>query len=198
MTKQNRESTKVKQLIRIGVFSALWIVVGFLISFTIGFFPPVLLVLPCILAVFGSMIYVVLLSKIEIRGGVFVPAFLLGICLFTMVPYGLLFFFTAGLGLIGEIIYASSGDTKRKMIAVAMPSLGLALGQYIPMGYMQDAFMALMAQQSTGGIGEATMNMMNTPVIIVLVIATIICSFIGYKWGEKIVKNRLSRTEGEI
>lgn len=73
MSTKKNESNKIRGLIRIGVFSALWIAVGWLIACTIGFFPPILIVLPCILAIFGALIYVVLLSKLDIRGGIFLP-----------------------------------------------------------------------------------------------------------------------------
>ena len=38
MRNQTKESRRLKDLIRIGVFSALWVVIGFLVAFTIGFF----------------------------------------------------------------------------------------------------------------------------------------------------------------
>lgn len=37
MRNQTKESRRLKDLIRIGVFSALWVVIGFLVAFTIGF-----------------------------------------------------------------------------------------------------------------------------------------------------------------
>ena len=63
MSAKKKESSKIKGLVRIGVFSALWIAVSWAIACSIAFFAPVLLVLPCILAVFGGLIYTVLLSK---------------------------------------------------------------------------------------------------------------------------------------
>jgi len=79
MAKKTKESKKIKGLVRIGVFSALWIAVSWAIACSIAFFAPVLLVLPCILALFGGLIYTVELSKLEIPGGVLVPSLLLGV-----------------------------------------------------------------------------------------------------------------------
>ena len=70
MRNQTKESRRLKDLIRIGVFSALWVVIGFLVAFTIGFFPPILLVLPCVLGIIGGIVYVVMLSKLTIPGGI--------------------------------------------------------------------------------------------------------------------------------
>ena len=84
MRNQTKESRRLKDLIRIGVFSALWVVIGFLVAFTIGFFPPILLVLPCVLGIIGGIVYVVMLSKLTIPGGILISSFLLGICLFSL------------------------------------------------------------------------------------------------------------------
>lgn len=139
MAKKTKESKKIKGLVRIGVFSALWIAVSWAIACSIAFFAPVLLVLPCILALFGGLIYTVELSKLEIPGGVLVPSLLLGACLFTMVPYGMLFICSTVGGIIGEILYQTAGKRSAKMrsVAVALPMLGLALGEYIPMHFMR-------------------------------------------------------------
>lgn len=118
MATKTKESKKIRDFIRIGIFTALWIAMGWIIACTIGFFPPILVILPCILAVAGSVIYVVLLSKMNTRGGIFIPSFIFGLCLFTMVPYGMLFICTAIGGLLGEIVYDTAGKKaiKRKQL----------------------------------------------------------------------------------
>ena len=76
MATKTKESKKIRDLIRIGVFSALWIAVSWIIACTVGFFPLILLVLPCILAVAGALILVVMLSKVNIPGGILISSFL--------------------------------------------------------------------------------------------------------------------------
>ena len=185
MAKKTKESKKIKGLVRIGVFSALWIAVSWAIACSIAFFAPVLLVLPCILALFGGLIYTVELSKLEIPGGVLVPSLLLGACLFTMVPYGMLFICSTVGGIIGEILYQTAGKRSAKMrsVAVALPMLGLALGEYIPM----------YADHFTEGVSKQAMSMMNTPVVIVLSILTVVLAFLGCLWGKKIAEKRLAK-----
>lgn len=195
MAKKTKESKKIKGLVRIGVFSALWIAVSWAIACSIAFFAPVLLVLPCILALFGGLIYTVELSKLEILGGILVPSLLLGACLFTMVPYGMLFICSTVGGLIGEILYQTAGKRSAKMrsAAVALPMLGLALGEYIPMCFMRDTFNAMYADHFTEGVSKQAMSMMNTPVVIVLSILTVVLAFLGCLWGKKIAQKRLAK-----
>ena len=59
-----KESTKIRNFIRIGVFTALWIVVSWIFACTMAFIPAVLLVLPCVLAVAGGAILEVMQSKL--------------------------------------------------------------------------------------------------------------------------------------
>ena len=81
-----------------------------------------MLALPCILSVFGALILVVMLSKTTIRGGILISSFLFGICLFSMVPYGLMFICTFIGGIIGEILYDTVGKNNHagKVIGVKM------------------------------------------------------------------------------
>ena len=195
MSKTKKESKKVNGLVRIGVFSALWIAVSWVIACTIAFFAPVLLVLPCILALFGGVIYTVLLSKLEIAGGILVPSLLLGLCLFTMGPYGMLTICATAGGVIGEIIYQAAGKTNRMIsdLAISIAMVGLGLGEYIPMGFMRNAFQAMYEDHFTEGVSKQAMAMMNTPVIIVLCVLTIILAVFGCAWGHNIVRKRLAK-----
>ena len=199
MATKTKESKKIRDFIRIGIFTALWIAMGWIIACTIGFFPPILVILPCILAVAGSVIYVVLLSKMNTRGGIFIPSFIFGLCLFTMVPYGMLFICTAIGGLLGEIVYDTAGkkSDKAKAVGISLPMVGLALGEYIPLCYMKEAFKALYEGSFTSDVGMKAIELLSTPLAIALTVITLICTILGYLWGKKIVIKRLPTQGGK-
>lgn len=199
MATKTKESKKIRDFIRIGIFTALWIAMGWIIACTIGFFPPILVVLPCILAVAGSVIYVVLLSKMNTRGGIFIPSFIFGLCLFTMVPYGMLFICTAIGGLLGEIVYDTAGkkSDKAKAVGISLPMVGLALGEYIPLCYMKEAFKALYEGSFTSDVGMKAIELLSTPLAIALTVIALICAILGYLWGKKIVIKRLATQGGK-
>ena len=199
MATKTKESKKIRDFIRIGIFTALWIAVGWIIACTIGFFPPILVILPCILAVAGSVIYVVQLSKMNTRGGIFIPSFIFGLCLFTMVPYGMLFICTAIGGLLGEIVYDTAGkkSDKAKAVGISLPMVGLALGEYIPLCYMKEAFKALYEGSFTSDVGMKAIELLSTPLAIALTVITLICAILGYLWGKKIVIKRLATQGGK-
>lgn len=194
---KKKNSMVLKGLIRIGIFSALWVVIAFLIACTIGFFPPILIVMPCILGIVGGMIYMVMFSKLEIKGGIAISSALLGICLFTMAPYGMMFFCTLAGGIIGEVLMAVMGKDKfiAKATGSSMALLGLAFGEYIPFICMKEAYTALYVDNSfgTGPILEKVMNAVNVPVMLVLLIVTVLCTFLGCAIGNKIVKRHFKK-----
>lgn len=194
---KKKNSKVLKGLIRIGIFSALWIVVDFLVAFTIGFFAPIMVVMPCILGVIGGIIYMVMFSKLEIKGGIVISSALLGVCLFTMAPYGMMFFCTLAGGIIGEILMAVIGKDKfvGKAVGSSMALLGLALGEYIPVICMREAYTALYADETfgSGPVLEKVMNAVNGPIAILLLIVTVLCTFLGCFIGNKIVKKHFEK-----
>lgn len=198
MAAKTKESKKIRDLVRIGTFTALWIAVGWVIACTIGFFPPILVILPCILAVAGAVIYVVLLSKLNTRGGIFIPSFLFGLCLFTMVPYGMLFFCTAIGGLLGELVYDTAGkrSDKAKAAGISLPMVGMALGEYIPLCYMKEAFRELYEGSFTSDVGMKAIELLSTPLALVLTVMTLLCAILGYLWGRRIAVKRLAKQGG--
>lgn len=187
-----KESTKIRNFIRIGVFTALWIVVSWIFACTMAFIPAVLLILPCILAIVGGAILEVMQSKLTIKCGIAIASFLFGICLVTMMPKGMMFFCTFGGGIIGSIIYDTIGKKSdiAKAIGVTFPMLGLALGEYIPFCFMKDAFYLQYADRSTGGVRESVINMMSNPLALLLGVITVILGIVGYFWGRKIAAKR--------
>ena len=72
----------------------------------------------------------VMLSKLTISGGIIVSSTLLGICLYTMAPYGMMFFCTLIGGVIGEVLYTLIGrrTLKASMVGSSCAIVGLALG----------------------------------------------------------------------
>nr|WP_308742660.1 MptD family putative ECF transporter S component [uncultured Anaerocolumna sp.] len=198
MNTKSKNSRVLRDLIRIGVFSALWIVVSFLIACTMGFFLPLLMVMPCILGVVGGIIYIVMLSKLTISGGMVISSGLLGVCLFTMAPYGMMFFCTWAGGIIGEIIYRIIGTDSfpGKITGTCITLLGLAIGEYIPFIWMQDAYLELYSANTFGSLPvlQYAINVTSVPVMFILLAATVACTILGCFWGKRIVERNFKKS----
>lgn len=48
--------------------------------------------MPCVLGCVSGIIYVVMLSKLTIHGGILIGSTLFGLCMINMAPYGFMFF----------------------------------------------------------------------------------------------------------
>ena len=74
---------------------------------------------------------------------------------------------------------------------------GLALGEYIPFIWMQDAYRTMLANDDSGlmEVAEWCMNIVSVPVMILLCVVTVVLTCLGVLWGNKIVKKRLSNAE---
>lgn len=186
-----QKNSKVKDLITIGIFNALLIVVFGAIACTIGFFPPILIVLPLILSTIGGLIFMLMITKAPMRGIFIISSALLGLVLFNMAPGGSMFITTLAGGIIGEIIYNVLGRKKFISIALGYASymLGLALGEYYPFIYMQEEYIELYAKKGSQSlpVAQKCIEIMTPELMIVLSILTIITSVLGCLWGRKML-----------
>lgn len=186
-----QNNSKVKDLITIGIFNALLIVVFGAIACTIGFFPPILIILPLILSTIGGLIFMLMITKAPMRGIFIISSALLGLVLFNMAPGGSMFISTLAGGIIGEIIYNISG--RKKFVSIALGyscyMLGLALGEYYPFLYMQEEYIKLYAQKGSQSlpVAQKCIEIMTPELMIILSILTIVTSVLGCLWGRKML-----------
>lgn len=114
-----------------------------------------------------------------------------------MVPYGMMFFCTLAGGILGEIFYKilGRGTLKAGMVGSSFALLGLALGEYIPFVFMQDAWAVMLASDSSGtaSVAEWCMNIINMPVMFLLCAGTVLLTCLGCFWGQKIVNRHFKK-----
>ncbi len=114
-----------------------------------------------------------------------------------MAPYGMMTIFTGLFGLLGEIVYDTLGRKNMmwEMFGISLPAVGLALGEYIPLGFMRTAFDEMYADRFTSSISKTVMQMVNTPVTIILTLLSLILGIAGCIWGNKIVSKKLGKQQ---
>ncbi|ARC86050.1 hypothetical protein U732_1722 [Clostridium argentinense CDC 2741] len=197
MAKKKDNSNAVRKLITIGIFNALIIAIFFLLGFTIGLFPPILVVLPIILALVGGIIFMLMIAKADMRGIFIISGTLLGLCFLTMAPGGVMGICTFFGGVLGEVIFSIMGRKKFLAAATGFATymLGFALGEYIPFVFMKEAYIA---QESANGsqsieILKRCLNIVNVQTMIILSIITIIATYVGSLWGKKLLHKHFEK-----
>lgn len=198
MSEQKKNSRLLRDLIRIGVFSALLIVVEFIIACTIGYIPFLMLTaMPCILGCVSGIIYVVMLSKLTMRGGIFIGSLLFGLCMINMAPYGFMFFTSLAGGILGELAYYLVGKNsfQGQVAGICMISLTGAVGQFAPFIFMQDAYLALYANNASGTlpIVEYSIKHVTIPFALIVTVFYIGFTILGCFWGRKIVEKHFKK-----
>ncbi|SHI72368.1 energy-coupling factor transport system substrate-specific component [Clostridium cavendishii DSM 21758] len=197
MSNKKNKSDNVRKLITIGVFNALLIVVFFGLAFTIGLFPPILVVIPIIISLVGGIIFMLMIAKAEMPGIFIISSALLGLTLLTMAPGGVMGICIFVMGIIGEIIFTIMG--RKKFISAATGfacyMLGFALGEYIPFVFMKEAYIA---QESAKGseslqILKTCLGMVDFNTMILLSVLTIIASYLGSLWGKKLLHKHFEK-----
>lgn len=192
-----KKNETVKNLITIGIFNALLLVVFWMIACTIGFFPPILLVLPIVLGLVGGTIFMLMIAKAPMKGVFVISGALMGSTLITMAPKAFMFFGILAGGIIGELLFDIIGRTKFIAAVSGFVSimLGYALGEYIPFVYMQDAYIALYETKTTGTlpIVQQCLEIMTPSLMVILSIITVVSSILGCLWGKKLLHQHFEK-----
>lgn len=194
----SKNSRVIRDLIRIGVFTALLIAVQFLIACTVGYIPILMLTLmPCVLACVGGIINMIMLSKLKMGGGILISSILFGLCMFNMAPYGFMFFTCLAGGLLGELTYHILGMNTFRGRAAGLCVNGIAgaIGQYAPFIWMKEAYLELYADNSAGTlpVAEYSIAHVTIPFMIIMTILTLGFTVLGCFWGKKIMEKNFRK-----
>lgn len=191
MVKEN-ENKKVGGIISIAIHTALIIVVSLAISYTIGFLPPVIVILPLLYGVIDGLIYMMMLNKNQVSGSILISGIIFALIFYGTAPDGIMFWGTVAGSILGEIFYNLIGKDKLagKMISIITLFVGLAVGEYIPFVFLPEKYLDMYRSYSMDLIPiiEKCINMINIPIMILMVGLTVPCCILGCLWGNKIAK----------
>lgn len=187
------EKLKGKDLINVGIFTAIYFVIMMVIAI-LGFIPifiPLLIVLVPLIGGIPMMLY---FSKIKKFGMLSITGLICGILmLLTGMGYwslitGIVF------GVIADLILKSGNyiSSKKGIVAHGVFSLWL-IGNYIPLVVSRESYY----QQLISGYGQeyadTLMGYMPVWMLLILLVAGFLCGVIGGVIGQKIFKKHFKR-----
>lgn len=190
-----KKNSLVRDAVTIGIFLALYIVLFMLCGFTMGAVPLIMILLPLIFGVFGGVIFMVLLSKVQRTGIFLITGLVIGAFMINMAPAAIMCWMTILGGIVGEVAYNLLGKKtfKGMLVGYTLFIMLFALGEYIPFIWMRDAYLRLYEGMPTISVLEAGLEMMNPMVMVLLLAGTVICCVIGCLWGRAMTKKQFSR-----
>ena len=186
---------EVKELINVGVFTALYFVVIFVTCF-IGMIPICMVILPLVLPIIGGLPLMLFFSKIKRFGMVTISGILFGLIMFLLGSYSWVILLTCGLsGLLADIVM-KIGDYKSVKCCIAASAIFSlwGIGTFISLFF---GFREEYLQSIVSGYGQEYVDKLSsyTPAWMFYVMAAmcLVGGFIGGLLGAKVMKKHFRK-----
>lgn len=183
---------KIKDLISIGIFGAVYIIVMMVTATVFGTISILYLTVPFFVGITCATVYMLLIMKVPKRGSVFILSVLIAILyLPASIPsviYALL------IGLVTEIVLAKDGYKSYKRIEMSFLAFtNITVGPFLGIFFAKDKFIHQCAEY----YGQEYASKLDalTPhwIIIPLLAISIIGGYIGISIGRKILKKHFKK-----
>ncbi|WP_405285869.1 MptD family putative ECF transporter S component [Methanobrevibacter sp.] len=187
------ERLNVKDLITVGIFSVIIIVLIFIFGM-LGYIPMVMLALPILAALICGIPYMLFLTRVSKFGMVTLLGVIIGIVMFlsghTWVP---IVTFTV-CALIADIILkmGNYSSIKNSIISHGVFILGI-MGNMLPFFILRDAYMSAMRASMGNDYVNVIAPYLQTNFLIVLIILTFIAGLISAYIGKIVLKKHFER-----
>ena len=173
---------KGRDLITIGIFSAIYFVINFIFMLMSGFHPMIWILMPALIALFTGVPFMLMCVKVQKPGAVILMGLITGLLYFVTGQFTVIILVTFVIGCgLGEIVRAATkyNSFKGNTISFALFSLGM-VGSPLPIWIMRDNFLAQITEQGMPADYVATLEAISSPVmLVVMVVAPLVTAVIG-------------------
>lgn len=181
----NRESSKKmrgKDFITMGIFSAIYFVINFAVMLLGGFHPILWIFMPAIIAIFAAAPFLIMTAKVQKFGAVLLMGSITSLIYLATGQFTMVILITFAIScFLAELFRYKTGynDIKGNILAYAFYSMGM-IGSPLPIWLFKDKFLAQIAELGMPSTYISQLEELTSPIILILmVIAPFICSFIG-------------------
>ncbi|MBF4468769.1 MAG: MptD family putative ECF transporter S component [Methanobrevibacter arboriphilus] len=187
------ENLDVRDLINVGIFTAIYIIVVFIIGM-IGYIPIFLVLLPILVPIVGGIPFMLFITKVKKFGMVTIMALLVGLIMFisghTWIPILTFLIF----GILADLIM-KSGDYQssiKSVIGYAIFSVGI-MGNMLPLWVLRDSFLSYLSSGMGTEYANVIASVTPTWAFFVLIIGAFIAGILGAIIGKKVLKKHFKR-----
>ncbi|MDR1541779.1 MAG: MptD family putative ECF transporter S component [Clostridiales bacterium] len=177
-----RRKLKGKDLITIGIFSAIYFVINFVFMLMGGFHPIMWVLMPGLIALFTGIPFMLMAAKVQKPGAVFLMGLIVGLIYFITGQFTVMILITFVIACgAAELVrhIAKHGSSKGNTAAFVCFSLGM-VGLPLPIWLMRDSFLAQIAEQGIPAVYISALEALISPVMFaVLFAAPIVGAMIG-------------------
>ena len=173
---------KGRDLITIGIFSAIYFVINFIFMLMGGLHPLLWILMPGFIALFSGNPFMLMCAKVQKFGAVLLMGAITALIYFVTGQFTVIILITFVLSCgLGEAVRAAFqyGGFKGNMLAFVCFSLGMT-GSPLPIWLMRDSFLTQISKQGMPVDYVATLEALSSPVmLVVLFAAPIIGALLG-------------------
>lgn len=191
-----REKLKGKDLITIGIFSAIYFVINFIFMLMGGLHPLMWILMPGFIALFTGIPFMIMCSKVQKMGAVLLMGVITGLIYFVTGMFTLIILVTFTIGcILGEAARLLSGynSFRGNVMAFVFFSLGM-IGSPLPVWLMHDKFIAQIIEQGMPVDYITALEKASSPaMLLVLVFAPVVGAIIGSFFTKKMLKKHFEK-----
>lgn len=182
-----------KDLINVGIFSAIYFVMFFISGMT-GFIPIFTILFPTVLGILGGIPFILFLTKTNKFGMITIMGIIMGILTFVM-GQGWYAIITGLLcGLIADFIMkAGKYKSWKHMLSSYCVFSIWVFGSMLPMWIMRDAYFERIRSSQGDAYTDAVLSLLSNWIIPVIFIAIVIAAIIGAYIGKAALKKHFKR-----
>ena len=184
---------QAKDLIRIGIFTAIYFVIFFATGM-LGYIPILFILLPVLMPIISGIPFMLFLTKVKKFGMVTIFGTLLGILMFatghTWVPLATGFVF----GLLADLIFKAGQykSTKNTVVGYGVFSIW-AMGAMLPMWLMRESYFKYISSNMGEDYTNAVLAMTPDWMALVVVVTAFVAGIIGAFLGKAVLKKHFQR-----
>ena len=187
---------KVKDLVNIGIFSALYMAIAMVVMIPVGIAPILWLLWPGIAGLFGGVFFTLLLTKVPKMGASLLLALISGILFFATGECTWVIIVTFAIaGLLAEVMRKVLGYKSFKGIALACGFCAIGfIGSPLPMWLFQESYMKSIEEMGMGAeYVEGLQSMISAGSFIGMLAVAFIGGLLGTLIGHKMLKKHFEK-----
>lgn len=187
---------KVKDLVNIGIFSALYMAIAMVVMIPVGIAPILWLLWPGLAGLFGGVFFTLLLTKVPKMGASLLLALISGILFFATGECTWVIIVTFAIaGLLAEVMRKVLGYKSFKGIALAGGFCAIGfIGSPLPMWLFQESYMKSIEEMGMGAeYVEGLQSMISAGSFIGMLAVAFIGGLLGTLIGHKMLKKHFEK-----
>lgn len=194
--RKQEKGLKGRDLITVGIFSAIYFVINFIFMLLSGLHPLLWILMPALIALFTGIPFMLMCAKVQKAGAVLLMGLITGLIYFVTGQFTVVILVTFVLGCgLGEIARAVGGYAgfRWNSLAFVFFSLGMT-GSPLPVWLMRDSFLAQITEQGMPADYVNTLAALSSPVmLIVLFLGPVVCAAAGAAVAKRMFRKHFTR-----